>query len=75
MDSFPLNVLKIFRGEQGQVENLEEYQPLANDSGVPEVAPTGTNEHTSKPETREGDLLAEWTAYVKPLPIFYPELP
>lgn len=68
MSSFPLSVWKTFRGEQSEVANPEEYQPLANDPGAPEPsepAQMGADEQTLKPETRRGDLPAEWAAYVK----------
>lgn len=68
MSSFPLTVWKTFRGEQSEVPNAEEYQPLANDPSTPEPpepAQMGADEQTLKPETRKGDLLAEWAAYVR----------
>ena len=66
MDSFPLKVWKNFRDEQGQVTNPEEYQPLANDPTAPE--PQGQTVGSGvqmPPETRRGDLPAEWAAYVR----------
>lgn len=69
MSSFPLTVWKTFRGEQAEVTNAEEYQPLANDPSAPEPpepAQTGAGEQMLKPETRKGDRLAEWAAYVRP---------
>jgi hypothetical protein len=70
MNSFPLKVWKTFRNEQGQVANSEEYQPLTNDPTAPEPPEPeqtmGTGERTPKPETRMGDLPAEWAAYVRP---------
>jgi hypothetical protein len=78
MSSFPLKVWKTFRGGQGEIENPEEYQPLANDPGAPELpepAPMGTlDERRPKPEMRKGDLLAEWAAYVRPGLIFLPRV-
>ena len=68
MSSFPLKVWKTFRNEQGQVANPEEYQPLANNPTAPVVDPDqtiGTGEQMHKPETRRGDLPAEWAAYVR----------
>jgi hypothetical protein len=67
MSSFPLTIWKTFRGEQDEVVNAEEYQPLANDPSAPEPpepAQMGTGEQMLKPETRKGDLPAEWAAYV-----------
>ena len=67
MSSFPLTIWKTFRGEQDEVANAEEYQPLANDPSAPEPpepAQMGTGEQMLKPETRKGDLPAEWAAYV-----------
>jgi len=72
MSSFPLTIWKSFQGEQNEVTNAEEYQPLANDPSAqepPEPAQMGADEQTSRPETRKGDLLAEWAAYVRPNPI------
>jgi len=69
MSSFPLTVWKTFRGEQAEVTNAEEYQPLANDPSAPEPpepAQMGADEQMPKPETRRGDRLAEWAAYVRP---------
>ena len=71
MSSFPLSIWKTFRSEQGEVANAEEYQPLANDPSAPEPldsepAQMGRDEQMVKPETRRGDLPAEWAAYVRP---------
>ena len=77
MSSFPLTVWNTFRGEQGEVANAEEYQPLANDPGAPEPpepAQMGADEQIPKPETRKGDLPAEWAAYVSLDAIFPPRM-
>jgi len=69
MSSFPLTVWKTVRGQQDEVTNAEEYQPLANDPSAPEPpepAQMGADEQMLKPERRKGDLLAEWAAYVRP---------
>lgn len=68
MSSFPLKVWKTFRDEQGEIANSEEYQPLANDPSAPEPPDPermGADEQMRKPETRKGDLPAEWAAYVR----------
>ena len=68
MSSFPLTIWKSFRGEQGELANAEEYQPLANDPSAPEPpepAQMGADEQIPKPESRRGDLPAEWAAYVR----------
>lgn len=73
MSSFPLKIWKKFRGEQDQVQNPEEYQPLANDPTAPEpLEQMGTDEQTPKSETRKGDLPTEWAAYVRPSLILAP---
>jgi len=75
MSSFPLSIWKTFRGEQGEVANAEEYQPLANDPNSPdppEPAQMGVDEQTPKLETRRGDLPAEWAAYVRFRPTISP---
>lgn len=75
MSSFPLTIWKSFRGEQDQVPNAEEYQPLANDlsaSEPSEPVQMGADEQMLKPETRKGDLPAEWAAYVRPYLILLP---
>jgi len=67
MNSFPLTIWKTLRGEQEDFANAEQYQPLAGDPGAPEpTEPThmGADEQMHKPETRKGDLPAEWAAYV-----------
>ncbi|KAF9792477.1 hypothetical protein BJ322DRAFT_1102980 [Thelephora terrestris] len=64
MSSYPLKVWKTFRREQSEAPNSEEYQPLANDPSAPEPERTGADQQMPKPETRKGDLLAEWAAYV-----------
>jgi hypothetical protein len=66
MSSYPLKVWKTFRREQSEAPNSEEYQPLANDPSAPEPERTGADQQMPKPETRKGDLLAEWAAYVRP---------
>lgn len=69
MGSFPLAIWKTFRREQDEVSNAEEYQPLANDPSAPEPpepVQMGADEQMHKPETRKGDLPAEWAAYVRP---------
>lgn len=69
MSSFPLKVWKTLRDEQGEIANSEEYQPLANDPSAPEPTDPermGADEQMRKPETRKGDLPAEWAAYVGP---------
>ena len=68
MSSFPLTIWKTVRGQQDEVTNAEEYQPLADDPSAPEPpepAQMGADEQLLKPERRKGDLLAEWAAYVR----------
>jgi len=67
MNSFPLTVWKTLWGEQEEFVNAEQYQPLTDDPGTPEPlepAHMGADEQMHKPETRKGDLPAEWAAYI-----------